>query len=220
MGALTVVRFVVVEAMGWGIGGQAFSQAPEAASTMPATAPADRAAARHRIQQIISTVTDLLLDRGISAQQRSQGLKAIMLERADMPAISRIMLGTPWDELPAGKRQEYVDVFSEYLMSVYVPLMTGYAGEQVQVTHDEPVGRGDHSVIVQVTDLKAGGRRVATIACRLRPRQQGWKVIDVTVEGISVAKVFGAQFRPVLAREGIDGLLGQLRRKMAEKAKS
>lgn len=206
-------------AAGWLILGLLGSGAMAQEVAAPATEPAATEAMagqgpREIIERSIPRVVELLLDRSMSQERRSEELEEILRERAHLGALSRIMLGKQWDQLEPVKRDEFVEVFTDYIMSVYVPLMTKYAGERVSVREDYPVGKSDHMVIIPVVNTSNGGeRQVALIGCRMRMIQDKWYAIDLTVEGISIARVFGAQFRPVFDRDGIDGLMAQLRAK-------
>ena len=201
--------------------GQTRPATTPAEATRPTTGPdrpetAREAAPRQIVEQTVPLVTNLLLNRSLTPAQKADCLQEIVNPRMDFPTLSRIMLGQAWDGLPQEQRGAFIDVFVDYLMGVYVPLMNEYNGQQVRVTEDSDVGRGDHLVTMRVTDLKGGSeRQVALITCRLRQGEQGWKVIDVIIEGVSVARVFGSQFKPVLARDGMDCLIKQLRDKIA-----
>ena len=46
-------------------------------------------------------------------------------------------------------------------------------------------------------------------------RRDAWRVIDVSVKGISMARLYRGQFASVVKRDGIDGLLAQLRERNA-----
>lgn len=170
---------------------------------------------REVIEGAIPRVVELLLDRSVTQDQRSAELEETLRTRAHLGTLSRIMLGKQWDQFDQSQREEFVDVFADYLMSVYVPLMTKYAGERVSVREDYPVGKSDHMVILPVVNTRDGGeRQVALIGCRMRMIEGKWYAIDLTVEGISIARVFGLQFRPVIERGGIDELVAQLRAKI------
>lgn len=193
--------------------------AAQDATTQPtAQSPLTTRNPRQIVEDTVPSVVALLMDHSLAAQERSDRLRNIMRQRADLPALSRIMLGAAsWDGATPAQRDAFVSVFADYMISVYLPLIADYAGQQVRVTDDQPLQRGDHLVTTRVSDQKDGAdRQLALIACRLRQGEQGWKVIDVTIEGISVVRIFGAQFRPVLAREGMDGLVRQLRAKVAQ----
>ncbi len=204
--------------MAWG---QEPAPPVRSATTQPATSRDGTDAIRDSsprqvIDQALPQVTKLLLDRSLPSGERAEHLQAIIRRRIDFASLSRIMLAQAWDGLEQKQRDDFVEVFSDYLLGVYEPLMDLYTGQQVRVSEDYPVGRADHMVITKVSDQKGGSeRQIALLAFRMRRGEEGWKAIDVTVEGISVARVFGAQFRPVLARDGMDGLLRQLREKNA-----
>jgi phospholipid transport system substrate-binding protein len=142
-------------------------------------------------------------------------LQAILTQRFDYRALSRGMLGTPWDSFQPLQQDAFVQEFSDYLLGVYLPLMDDYRGQPVRVTEEFATGKAaDRTVVVRVTDAR-GERQIALVACRMRPISGQWRVVDVNIEGISVVYIFGAQFRPVMAKAGIEGLISQMRAKRA-----
>jgi phospholipid transport system substrate-binding protein len=194
---------------------QAASPPPAPADPPQQTAATTAASGpRQVIEETIPAVVDILQDRAAAAERRNARLKTILQQRADLPVLSRAMLGGGWDAAGDEARQHFLDALADYLVSVYSPLMENYAGEQVQVAQDKALGR-DHLVVIRVTQPQAAApRALGHIACRMREAEGAWKVIDVTVEGISVARVFGAQFRPVMERSGLEALTQQLRQKV------
>jgi phospholipid transport system substrate-binding protein len=189
-------------------------------ATQPTTAATQVSAAgtpRQAMEETISEVLGLLKDKSLSRIQRAEGLDAILRRRMDFATLSRLMLGRNWDELNETQQKAFIEELSQHLMGVYLPMTDGYSGQKVQVTEERPEPNGDHTVQAAINDVRGGAvNQVATLACRMRRGEEGWKAIDMRVEGISVAVLFRAQFRPVMVRDGFDALLQRLREKNAQ----
>ncbi|MCH7601078.1 MAG: ABC transporter substrate-binding protein, partial [Myxococcales bacterium] len=52
----------------------------------------------------------------------------------------------------------------------------------------------------------------------VRNRNDTWKIIDVTIEGVSTVSNFRSQFREIIRQGGPDELLNILRQKASENA--
>lgn len=210
-----LLRPLLVGALAWVLCGEVLTAEPPA--TSPSTQSAEGPTPRQIIDDTIPRVIEILRDRSLGDDAKTARLDVIMHERVDFPVLSRILLGKGWDDVPPAKREQFIDVFSDYILGVYVPLMRGYAGEKVSISQDYDVGHGDHIVEIKVINEQGKAQRqVALLATRMRQITGQWKAIDLSVEGISIARVFGAQFRPVLANEGIDALIARLKDKTAK----
>ncbi len=182
------------------------------------TRPTDTSA-RGMMQQTVADLIAILGDASLEKSQKKDRVSALTRRHVDYQTLGRLTLGGSWRDLTEGQRSEFIRQFTDHLLSIYLPVVTDYAGQQATVGEDRAEQGGDHTVITTVTDRKGPGgsvRQVATVACRLRHGDEGWKVIDLSIEGISVAIVFRAQFQPVVLSSGIDVLIERLRQKNAQ----
>lgn len=171
------------------------------------------------MQRTVSDLLAILGDGSLPKSQKQDRVSTLTRENLDFQTLGRMTLGGSWRDLTEMQRNEFVKQFTDHLLSIYLPAVTEYAGQQVKVGEDHAESNGDQTVVTTVTDHKGSGgslRQVASIACRLRRSNDGWKVIDLSVEGISVALVFRAQFQPVVLSSGIDVLIDRLRQKNAQ----
>jgi len=187
------------------------------ADEVPSSQPAitqDAPDPRSVVDQTIANVIAVLEDQTLTLPQRASSLDAILKQQMDFATLSRLMLGKKWDELPGQSQADFIEELSRHLMGVYLPMTLAYSGQTVQVVQDIPEANGDHTVHVEISsNHKSAPRRIAMLSCRMRQTDRGWKAIDIQVQGMSVAAIFAAQFKPVLAKEGIDALLERLREK-------
>ena len=60
--------------------------------------------------------------------------------------------------------------------------------------------------------IRPGGQPLP-IDFAMRKTDQGWKVYDITVEGVSLVLTYRSEFDSVVKQEGIDGLIKRLTQK-------
>src|SRR5262245_18990250 len=71
---------------------------------------------------------------------------------------------------------------------------------------------GDTDVTVRSQFIRPGGRPVL-VDYSMRKTEQGWKIYDIVVEGVSLVLTYRSEFDQVVKQEGIDGLIKRLSQK-------
>jgi phospholipid transport system substrate-binding protein len=91
-----------------------------------------------------------------------------------------------------------------------------YVDEDVIVNGEHQEARGDYTVQTTIVEnhSEPGKRKeVARVDYRLRQKDNRWKIIDVTIDNVSLASNYRAQFQDIMANGGIERLLKLLREK-------
>ena len=141
--------------------------------------------------------------------EREAAFREVMVRGFDIPIVGRFVLGRHWKTATKEQRTEYMAVFVDFIVRVYASRFDSYGGELFtarSVIDDES---GDKIVRAQIV-RPSGGDPIA-VDFRVRMRDEGYKVIDISVEGISMLHTHRVEFASVVNRKGIDGLLSDLR---------
>lgn len=146
-------------------------------------------------------------DQG-SLEQREAALRQLLVQGFDVAFIGRFVLGKYWRQVSTEQQHDYFELFREFLLKTYSRRLGGYAGETFAVTGARPAGRQDVIVETRI-DRPSGGPIKADWRVRVIDRQ--YKIIDVAVEGVSMAVTQRAEFAAVIQNHGMDGLLQALR---------
>ena len=181
-----------------------------AAAAAGAATPADPASAKGLIEKTVVQVLAVLKDESRTAAQRRLELEKIAHARFDFRTMARLVLARDWKRLDDDKRDEFVDQFTTYLANDYGNRLERYQQEEVEVMGEAPKPRGDVEVR---TKIVGGQNNGAIIDYRMRKGKDGWRIIDVVIEGISLVANFRDQFREVIARGGPEALLQKLKEK-------
>jgi len=156
----------------------------------------------------------LLSDDGLDAQGREAALRRLLSENFDVPVIGRFVLGRYWRTASEPERAEFAALFEEMIVATYARQLGNYAGETLAV---EGLRQSDdRGAVVSSRILRASGSPIA-VDWRLLRRGDGWRVVDVMVEGVSMALTQRAEFAAVIrSTGGVAGLLARLRTKVAQ----
>ncbi|MBK5967250.1 MULTISPECIES: MlaC/ttg2D family ABC transporter substrate-binding protein [Thiorhodovibrio] len=129
----------------------------------------------------------------------------------DFELITQSTVGRDWRQATPAQRKALVDAFREVLVRTYATALLKYSGEEIVYQPAKP-GTRDGTVIVP-TQVRAPGSSAIPIDYRLHDRQGSWKVYDVVIDNVSLISNYRNQFRSIIGRDGIDGLIQELRAK-------
>ena len=129
----------------------------------------------------------------------------------DIPFMVRLAVGTSWATLSPAQQQQVTAAFGRYISATYADRFDSYSGQQLEVTGRQSAGS---SVIVKTRMLKAGGEAV-NVEYLTRQNGGAWQITDVYLDGsISQLATQRSEFGAILRREGFDGLIAMLHRKV------
>jgi phospholipid transport system substrate-binding protein len=180
------------------------------AAAMTNTSPAE---AQRFIQTLGDEAVKALSDKSIPLSQREAGIRDLLHKNFDIETIGRFVLSKYWRTITADQQAEYMSVFSEYVLRTYARRLGAYGNEKFHITSSKPLGSRDAIVLTEIT-AQAGGQPI-TAGWRVRDRDSSYKIIDVMVEGVSMAAAQRSEFESIIQKQGITGLIEILRAKVS-----
>ena len=159
-------------------------------------------------------------DRGIgflSSTKMSQTRKQaafhkLLKDSFDIKTIARFSMGRYWREASDAERREYNKLFEAMIVDVYSSRFGEYNGEKLMVKDSRAQGKRD--ILVSSAIVPANGQEIE-VDWRVRYKDGRYKVVDVIVEGVSMAVTQRSDFSSVIQRGGgkVEVLLAHLRQK-------
>jgi len=134
----------------------------------------------------------------------------------NLQLTSQFVLGKYWNRASAQQRAEFQELFTEYLLNSYARHIGSYHAETLNIVASHPVGARDVLVETSVTSDDGATNPI----WRVRAQDGIYKIIDVSIDGVSLALTQRREFAAVINRQGLDGLLDILRQKLAAQAKA
>lgn len=160
---------------------------------------------------LIKTLADeaiaILGDSSMDEAARRPKLENLFREAMDLAFVGRFSVGRYWRQMTPAQKQSYQSAFEQYVLNVYAGRLREYSGESFVVSGSREVDERDTIVLSQ---LVRTSRAPVEIEWRVRRNGEQAKVIDVSVEGVSMALTQRQEFGSILQREGADGLIKRL----------
>lgn len=164
------------------------------------------------VQAMVDEVVLLLNDKNLKREGRLQGLRGLFSKYMDLPFVGRFVLGRHWRPLDARKQTEYTAAFEDYVINIYAKRLDGYSGETIAITGARAVNDQDTLV---ASELRRHDGPPVSLEWRVRQLNGAQKIIDVTVEGVSMAISQREEFATYLQRNSIDSLIARLKQESA-----
>jgi phospholipid transport system substrate-binding protein len=167
-------------------------------------------AARTLIETVGEDVLTILRDDSLGDEQKFDRLVALLSGPIDLDLVARLILGRHWRTASETQRAEYLELFRAFALHTLASRLDVYGGQDFEITGAKVVGRQDALVS---TRILSDGPPLA-VDWRVRELDdQRLVAIDVIVAGVSLIVTQRSEFGAVIERQGLDGLLAELRRR-------
>ena len=137
-----------------------------------------------------------------------QLVEAKILPNFDFNRMTQLALGKHWPRATAKQKQELVTQFRNLLVRTYSSSLTAFTNQTIEF---KPLAMkaGDTDVTVRSEIRQPGGQPIP-IHYSMYKTAFGWKVYDVTIDGVSLVTNYRASFANTIRQQGIDGLIKTL----------
>jgi phospholipid transport system substrate-binding protein len=181
-------------------------------STSLAAAPNAIAADANVFMSELWTRAVDVLDKKAPLTERLTRFRQLFQADFDGPGIARFVLGRYWRTASEQEQQEYMKLFTDYVIFVYGTRLSNFNGETFKVRGS----RTDESGTVVSTDIiSPSGEPPIKVDWRLVADKGAFKINDVIIEGISMMVTQRSEFASIIQRHGgqVGGLLALMREK-------
>ena len=132
----------------------------------------------------------------------------LLVPRFDRVYAARLVLGKHWRTASKAQRQRFVDVFYKSLLRQYAEGLLDFTADTMTVLPSRGEGDGSKATVRTVVKLDDGTE--VPVDYRMRRTDEGWKVWDLVVEGISYVKNYRTDFDSEINAKGLDAVLVRL----------
>ena len=174
--------------------------------------------------QLVQRVTEDVLatiksDKQLASGDKQKALKLAeekVLPHIDFEEATRIAVGRAWAQATPEQKQKLVDEFRRMLVRTYSNAIESYQGQTMKILPSRGKPQ-DNEATVRAQFIRAGGQPLP-IEFQARKTDKGWKIYDITVEGVSLVLTYRSEFDVVVKQQGMDGLIKRLSEKNAPAA--
>ena len=169
------------------------------------------------VKQITADVLETVKsDKQLQAGDRRKALAMAeqkILPHLDFREAAQLAMGKSWNTASPAQQAQIVNEFRAMLVRIYSNAIQVYRGQTMKVL---PVRLAPGATEVTVRNqYLSQGRPPVPVEYAMKKTPEGWKVYDISVEGVSLVLTYRAEFESITRTSGIDGLLKRLAEKNA-----
>lgn len=150
-----------------------------------------------------------------SDRERELEFRRLSRKGFALETIGRFVAGRHWRTMSDDQRVEFQELFSEWLLTSYTGRLGGYAGQTLEIVNSLELQNKARDILVRTRVVHADGQPPVAAELRIREYSGEPKIIDVIVEGVSMAAAQRAEIDAVIRKIGVEGLLDNLRSRLA-----
>lgn len=161
--------------------------------------------------QIISTLKQNKSKLKRNHQIIYQAVQQYLLPHVDVNGMARSVLGREaWNKASAADKQEFTQVFTQLVIRTYASPLAEYTDETVKFLPLRGPADGRFTRVNSVI-VRSNGQNIP-LSYSLVAKNDGWKIYDLSVEGVSLLQSFRSQFGQILQNSSMQDLIAQMRK--------
>ena len=160
-------------------------------------------------------LTLLRSDKDIQAGNKSKVydlVEAKVLPHFNFARMTRLAVGAPWRQANPAQQQSLTAEFRTLLVHTYASAFSQYRDQGIDY-RPLKMQAADTEVTVQSRIKQSGGGDPIEVNYSMEKTEQGWKVYDVVIAGVSLVQNYRSTFTSEIQKTGIDGLIASLTNK-------
>jgi phospholipid transport system substrate-binding protein len=182
----------------------------------PAAAQSDKQlvdGAADYITELSHTAIEQLGAENISAETRAERGRDLLEQNFAGRELARFVLGRYWRVADEGQRERFMTLLREVALTRFLPAFQHIDRDQISIERaiDDPQAKGVARVITRV---EVPDRGPVKLGWRVRPREggDGYEIVDIMAEGVSMAITLRSEYASVIQQNGgrVEALLTQL----------
>jgi len=132
----------------------------------------------------------------------------IIMPHVDFQRMSSWVLGKHWRRATAQQKQQFPEQFRNLILRTYATALSEYTDETISYL---PLHAKQDATDVSVkTIIERSAGPGIPVAYRMHQTDDGWKVYDISIDGISLVNNYRRSFSSEIRRGGLDSLINKL----------
>ena len=160
------------------------------------------------VQSAVNRASEIL-KQNISKEEKMEKIELIAEEVVDIKGIAYYSLGSHRKTLSSEKKEEYFKVFKKYFLKSFSSRLAQYSDPKIQVSSEKKLN--EKYTIVSSILLATEKTPQVKLDWRIVTKDiHKPLIIDVVIEGVSLARVQREEFNSIIQNSNIDGLINNL----------
>ena len=173
---------------------------------------------RNTVEEVLSVIRQ---DKDIKAGNKEKVIALVdakVLPHFNFTHMTRLAVGKYWRKATPEQKKVLEIEFRNLLVRTYTNAFTSYQDQEVEV---KPLKMANDATEVTIKSLILNrGKPSTPVNYDMEKMASGWKVYDLSIEGVSLVTNYRGTFSEQIQKNGIDGLIKTLMEKNQSQAAS
>ncbi len=176
--------------------------------------------ARSLVESLADQAVHALTEEDVSRGERIQRFREMFTGHFAVNAIGKWVLGPNWRRATPEERDEYLNLFEDYIIAAYVDRFAQYTGEELRTL--KTTSDGTTTNVFTEIFVPGSESKPIRVEWRIQDADGTPKIVDLVVEGVSMGTTLRSDFGSIIRRQGgkVSALLEVLREKAEELKKA
>ena len=179
------------------------------AAAVSAATPGAEDVVRSTSNQVIERLAQEKQNLDAHPEMLYELIQELVVPHFDFPIMSRWALGKAWNTIDAGSQEQFTVQFRTLLVRTYAKALMEYSDEKVEFLPMES-DPNSNLVVIKTQVTGKGSANPTPINYRMHVSGGEWKVIDISVDGVSLIGTYRGSFAAEIRKSGIDSLIQKL----------
>lgn len=139
-------------------------------------------------------------------------VKRNLVPYADLNRMAASTVGPDWRKANSAQRSQFKRLFVNVVISTYATALRSYDGDVIRFYPLRGNYRKKSTVRVRSLVVRRNGQRIP-VSYLLRRQGGTWRIIDFSIENVSMVQSYRAQFSSALTKGGLPYLNAQLKQR-------
>ncbi|MFK7964224.1 MAG: phospholipid-binding protein MlaC [Burkholderiaceae bacterium] len=140
-----------------------------------------------------------------------------IMPHVNFKRMTALAVGRGWRAATPEQRTGLIEEFRVLLLRTYSGAMSQLKDETVQMRRMR--GKPDDDEVIVRSNIIGRGEPIQ-LNYRMEKNPDGWKIFDINVLGVWLIETYRNQFKQIVNRDGVDGLLSTLKSKNEQFSKA
>ena len=180
-----------------------------------ASADSDSKSPEFAVKKLLGEIKQIVKKDSLSEAEKAENKKHsdIALSVLKVPEISQKALGKYWSKHTEEQQKQFQNLLGNLFVHVAFPSSAKFFAN-LDVVYGKPKSKKDMMVVPLTVAHEKEGE--VDIDFRMKQSEEGWQVVDVILDGVSMRNNLRSQFYKILKKKDFKELVRRMKKKLKE----
>ena len=154
------------------------------------------------IRSVSSNAIEILSSEENNEDEKFEAFRILLDENVNTNLIAKFVIKKYWKDLTSKQQKEFTNLFKIYIIKSYSLKLNSYSGEIISITGSKKLN--EKYILVNSKVSKEEQNTGIEVDWRVKIEDEKMKIVDLVIEGISLAVAQRAEFTSIMENNNGD----------------